>query len=128
MATIHTRIEGSLLIVSVSGVLTAEEVASVIAQYYSNGIVKDVIWDIAIGSLSFISNDGFREIAGVANKALESGARQGGKTAYIGSAEQEYGVLKMYTAIAELTGVPTQYNVFGTIKEARNWIDQNFEC
>jgi hypothetical protein len=122
MAAINIKTEGSLLIIYVSGILTAEEVLSVIKKYYSNGIVKDVIWDIAIGSLGSITEDGYKAIAHEAYEALQSGSRKGGKTAYVGSADLEYGLLQMYTAIAKMTGIPTKYNVFRTFGEARNWI------
>jgi hypothetical protein len=43
MAAIIVKNEDSLLIVYVSGLLTAEEVISVVKKYYTNEIVKDVI-------------------------------------------------------------------------------------
>jgi hypothetical protein len=122
MAAMDIKTEGSLLIVHVSGMLTAEEVTSVIQKYYSNGIVKDVIWDIAIGSLGSITEDGYKAIALAAHEALQSGSRKGGRTAYVGHDDLEYGLLQMYTAIAKATGIPTNYQVFRTIEKARDWI------
>jgi hypothetical protein len=122
MAAINIKTEGSLLIIYVSGILTAAEVISVIREFYSNGIVKDVIWDIAIGSLGSITEDGYTAIANEAFEASQSGSRKGGKTAYVGSADLEYGLLKMYTAIAKATGIPTKYKVFRTFGMARNWV------
>ena len=125
MATLDIKNAGDLLIVSVSGKLIANEVIDVINEHYPNGIVKDVIWDLTSGSLLLISQDGFRNIAKAAKKSLENGARQGGKTAYVGLADVEFGLLRMYSAIAEMTGIPIKYFVFKTIEEARIWINHH---
>ena len=122
MAAIIVKSEGSLLIVYVSGILTTEEVTSVFDRYYTNKVIKDVIWDLSIGSLVSISEDGYKAIAHAANHAISSGSRKGGKTAFVGLEDIEYGLLKMYSAIAIETGVPTKYHVFRTTEEAREWI------
>ncbi len=123
MAEIEVKIEGSLLIAAVTGELTADEVITVVERYYSNGTVMHVIWDLTNGSLSKISKDGFRDIAKATFKSLNSGARQGGKTVFVGTNDAEYGLMRMYSVIAELAGVPVKYSVFRTIKEARDWLN-----
>ena len=125
MATIDIKIEDNLLVVTVTGELTANETMAVIHDHYPTGIIKDVIWDLTNGSLLSISQDGFRAIAHAAKQAVASGSRQGGKTAYVGLATVEYGLLRMYSSIAEVTGVPIKYYVYRTIEEARNWIYEN---
>ena len=122
MATVDIKIEGSLLIAAVVGSLTRHDVISVIKEYYPNGIVKDVIWDLTNGSMQSLRQHDLHEIA-IAAKAT-SGTRQGCKTAYVGLAAVEFGLQRMYTAIAEIAGVPVKYHVFKTIEEARNWIAQ----
>ena len=124
MAAFIIKSEGSLLNIYVSGILTAEEVTSVIKKYYTNEIVKDVIWDISIGSLGSITEDGYKVIARATNDAISSGLRKGGKTAFVGHDNIECGLLKMYTAIAIETGVPTKYHVFRTIGKARDWLSK----
>ena len=122
MATIIVKSEGSLLIVYVSGILTAEEVTSVFKENYTNGNIKDVIWDISIGSLGSITEESYKAIARTAYDAISGGSRKGGKTAFVGHDDIEYSLLKMYAAIAKETGVPTKYHVFRTIGKARDWI------
>jgi len=124
MATIDIKTTGTLLILSASGKLTANEVIAVVNEYYPNGIVKDVIWDLTSGSLQSISNDGFRAIAKAARESVAGGFRQGGKTAYVGVADVEFGLLRMYSAIAEMANVPIQYHVFKTMDDARRWIGE----
>jgi len=125
MATIDVKIEGSLLTMSVNGDLAAEEVIAAVKEFYPNGMVKDVIWEFTNGSMQSISRQGFDAIAKATKETLASGVRHGGKTVFVGNAAVEYGLLRMYTAIAELTGVSILYNVFKTIEEARSWIEHD---
>lgn len=124
MATIDITTEGSLLIATVTGNITADELLAVVLEYYPNNIVKDVIWDLTNGSLESISQDGFSEIAKTTKMAVEGGTRQGGKTVFVGSVEREYALSRIYKVIAEVTGVPIKYNVFKTVEEARNWLER----
>ena len=43
---------------------------------------------------------------------------------YVGLADVEYGLLRMYSVIAEMAGVPIEYKVFRKLEEAHNWIKQ----
>lgn len=123
MAHIDIVYVGHLLTVAVLGDLSSDEVIGVINEHYSNGIVKNVIWDLTEGSLANITKEGFKAIAKATLESLASGARQGGRTAFVGDKTAEYGLMRMYTAIAEMTGVKTQYNVFRTIDEAVIWLE-----
>lgn len=123
MATINIINVINLLIVTVSGSLTADEVIAVVNEYYSNGIVRDVIWDLTNGSLHSISHKGFKAIAKASKEAVACGARQDGKTVFIGDSDLKCGLLRMYSAIAEITGVPNKYDVIMTLDEARDWIE-----
>ena len=122
MATIEIKSEGDLLILSVTGNLTAEEIEAVIQEHYQKASVKDVIWDLTNGTIITISNSSFKDLVKAVKESLASGARQGGKTAYVGSADVEYGILHMCSAFADMAKVPISYNVFRTIEKARSWI------
>jgi len=122
MAAIDITMHGNILIASVTGSLTADEVIAVVERYYSNGIVKHVIWDLTNGSLSLISTNGFKAIASATFKSLSGETRQGGKTVFVGTNDTEYGLMRMYSTIAEMTGVPTKYSVYRTMEEAKSWL------
>jgi hypothetical protein len=124
MATIDITTEGSLLIATVTGNITADELLAVVLEYYPNNIVKDVIWDLTNGSLRSISQDGFSEIAKTTKMVIEGETRRSGKTVFVGSVDREYALSRIYKVITEVTGVPIKYNVFKTIEEARNWLEQ----
>ncbi len=122
MSNIKTKTEGNLLIVEIDGDLHSAEAIKVINQYYRNGIIQNAIWDFSHGSLLNTSDVELRAIANAAKKCADEGYRQGGKTVFVGNAAVEYGLLRMYTAIAETSGVSVEYNVFKTTEEAKTWI------
>lgn len=122
MPPIDIKIENNLMFVNITGNLTADEVMAVVNEYYPNGAVKDVIWDLTNGTLQSISRDGFEKIAKASKAAVSNGARQGGKTAYVAGTLSDYGLMRMYTTIAEMAGMPTDYHVCKTVVEAINWI------
>lgn len=123
MATIDIKTVGSLLVVSVTGNLASKEIIAVVKEYYSNGVVKNVIWDLTNGSLESISTKGFKEIAGATLQTITDGVRQGGKTVFVGNSTTEFGLMRMYAVIAEIAGVSIKYTVFRTIEEAQQWIE-----
>lgn len=125
MATNDINIEDNLLIVSVTGKLTVNEMIAIILEHYPNNIIKDIIWDLTSGSLSSISQDGFNAIANTVKMAVSVGSRHGGKTIFVEHVELENALSRIYTVIAQIAGVPIKYNVFKTIEEARSWIDKN---
>lgn len=68
MSPVDAKIEDSLLILTASGDLTADEIIAVIRQHYTSGRIKDVIWDLTSASLQLISRPGFESIARVAKE------------------------------------------------------------
>ena len=126
MATIDITNEGSLLIATVTGVLTAEEVMAVIIEYYPNSIVKDVIWDLTHCSLISIPQTDFQIIARVSKESVARGVREGGKTAFVVNSTVDYGLMRMYSSIAEAADIPVEYSMYRTLEEARSWLER--EC
>jgi predicted metal-dependent TIM-barrel fold hydrolase len=124
MATIDITTEGSLLIATVSGDLTAEEVMAVIKEYYPNRIVKDVIWDLTHCSLKSLPKTDFQIIARVSKESVARGAREGGKTAFVVNSTVDYALMRMYSSIAEATDVPVKYSMYRTLEEARKWLER----
>jgi len=124
MATIDITTEGNLLIATVIGVLIAEEVMAVIKEYYANRIVRDVIWDLTHCSLRSLPKTDVQLLARVSKESVARGAREGGKTAFVVNSTVDYGLMRMYSSIAEKVGVPVEYNMFRTIEDARNWLER----
>ena len=122
MATIDIKTVGHVLVVTITGDASALELISVIKEYYPKNDVTDVIWDFTCGSWQLISQSGFNDVAIAAKEAVARGTRQGAKTAFVGTAGFEFGLHRMYQAIAEVTGVPITYNTFKTMEEAKQWM------
>lgn len=122
MAKIDIKMDGTLLIVIITGDASALELISVIKEYYPKEDVSDVVWDFTCGSWQLISQNGFKDIARAAKEAVKIGSRQGSKTAFIGTEGLEFGLHRMYQAIAEVTGVPVTYSTFKTMEEALHWL------
>ena len=126
VATINFETEGSTLILTVTGDLTAEEVIYAITNIYPVDNPKDIVWDLTNASLRLLSLSNFETIARVAKEsAATNGLRRRGKTTHVVDSAAEYGLFRMYTVIAEMTGVPFEYSVYKTIEEARRWLTQN---
>jgi len=120
LATINSNIEDSLLIISVTGDLTADDILAVVSEHYQTGLVKDVIWDLTHGTTHSISQYDFEAMSRAIKVALAKGLRQGGKTAIVGNDIVEYGLMRMYSVLVEITEVHIEYNVFKTLEEAKN--------
>jgi hypothetical protein len=125
VAKITTVIEDDLLTLTISGNISAIELIGVVDAYYISGDINDVIWDLTDGSLQSIPIDEFEKIANAAKLATLVGTRKGGKTAFIGNTATEYTMIRFYTVIAELSGVPIEYKVFRTLEDAKCWIGKN---
>lgn len=122
MPQITTRIEGALLIIEVHGDMVCSEAISVILEHYAHDTVKDVVWDFTNGSILKTTDSEFRSIALAVKRTVDQGYRKGGRTVFVGNETVEYGLLRMYTAIAETMGVNISYNVFKTLEEAKCWL------
>jgi len=125
MSSIDIKTEGSLLVLTVTGNVVTDHVVAIVNEYYSNGIVKDVIWDYTNGSLLSVSQTDFNRIIAAIINSLASGSRANGRTAYVGDRTVEFGILRMFTVSGETQGITIPYNVFRTIEEARRWLAQH---
>ena len=125
MASINIKAEGSLLIISVTGDLTVDELKAVFKEYYPIEIVKDIIWEFSNAPTQLNTQKDLEAISRATKEALGSWSRKGGKTVFVGKSSVEYGLLCKYTAMAQLTGIPIEYHVVRNIEEARSCIKQD---
>jgi hypothetical protein len=122
MALIEIKFEGKLLVVTVVGNTTSQELVDVIHEYYPKQEVTDVLWDFSDGSWNQIPQSGFRDIARAAKTSVAKGTRAGSKTVFVGTDGLEYGLHRMYQTMAETSGVPIKYRVFKTLEDATAWL------
>jgi len=118
---VHSEPDLDLTTFVVVGVLSTAEILQTIQVEYAGAPTGKVLWDLAEASLDpRISADDFRHIAAVA-KAIRLDV-PGARTASVGPADLEFGLLRMYTVLAEEAGIPAQYEVFRSRPAARAWL------
>jgi hypothetical protein len=122
MEKIEISREDDLLILSVSGKLTATSFIDAVREYYGTGEARNVIWNLSVGALQLLTKSDLREIAETAAASCRGGARSGGKTIFVAHDEDEYRLLCSYLAIAESVGVPIEYHVCRFMNDARDWL------
>ena len=123
MVHLEITTEGNLLIVSVVGQLTVDDLINVIEEHYSKGIVKNVIWDLRNGMFPPIPF--FLQIAVSVKEVTASGSRQEGNTVFIGNSNEDHKFLSLYSVIAGSAKVPIKYYVCRTMLEAIELIESS---
>ena len=94
----------------------AEEVVNTIKDKYRS-ISKGVLWNVTVGSISNITIDDMQQIAtAVKNYASHD------KTAFLGSLDLDFGLLRMYEAYAEMENIAHMMKVFRDRDEAIKWL------
>lgn len=107
---------GSIVEFIMEGDCVLEEVLDIIKNQYSN-FSTGVLWNFINGSNKNLSAEDMIRIAKMVRKhAIHK------KTAYVGSADLEFGILRMYEVHAEMQAVPPIKKVFRDRDEALQWI------
>ena len=112
--------ENDLTVFTVEGELTANEIISYSSEFYDKEPTKLVLWNALKGSFKNISNKDFQRIA--KQMKVYTSKRKGGKTAFVGVFDLDYGLRRMYEALAEIEQLPITYRTFRTVEEARQWL------
>lgn len=122
MAQIDVSIdrEKDLTVFTVTGALTADEIIECALEYYEKQPTKLVLWDASFGSVHNITSGEFRRIAR-AMKRLTS-MRAGGKTAFVGEYDVDFGMGRMYETYSEIEQLPVVYRTFRSRDEAERWL------
>jgi hypothetical protein len=123
MAEILTNVdvERDLTIRTVVGEVTAAELIEVIKAFYSGRTTKHVLWDFQRARFSNIKAAEIRELTD-ATKANEA-SRPQGKTAFVFSSIEGYGLGRMYQILHELEKSPVLREVFQDRQKALEWIE-----
>lgn len=112
--------ENNLTVFTVEGELTAKEIICYSSEHYEKKPTKLVLWDVTSGTVRNISNNDFQQISIQMKKYTSK--REGGKTAFVGKLDIDFGLGRMYGAFAEIERLPIAYRTFRTIEEARDWL------
>lgn len=119
MADINRELHDGLLILRVTGELSFDELVATIKEHFPS-LTRDLIWDFRHGTLRSVTAAQLERIPAIARQHMPN--RPGGKTAYVVAADVDFGLLRMYIAIASYSQLPYEYNVFRDYEEALRWV------
>ncbi len=122
MGTISAKYETEkdLTIVTVEGVISADDLLDWGNSYYEGQITSLILWDVTKADLSGLQSDKLRKIAEIMSRISE--ARRGGKTAFVYDNPLEFGIGRMFQAYSEMEDMPFQVQSFRSFHEARKWL------
>ena len=122
MAIIETIVDSQndLSVFTVNGELNADEIIERVEEYYNKHPTKLVLWIMGDVDLSAITGTGIERIIQIAKK--NTGKRQEGKTAIVGSKDIDFGLARMYEAYTGLENLPYEYKIFKNVGEAKEWL------
>lgn len=123
MTHMEIVIRGRRGTITVDGPLQADQTIAFIAEHYPTGAFDDALWDLRRSQLIHLMADELRRIADAVR--AHSQARHRGRTVFVSNEDAGYGMLRMYTAYAEMEDVPATYYVCRTMEEAEAWLDQD---
>ncbi len=123
MASVFIDSSPRCLAISMEGPVVPREIIEVIRKEYPKIKTNMILWDFSRADINSVSVDDFRTIAQVVKECLPATHR--GRTVYVGEESALYNLMCVYTAIAVMTGVPAEYSVFHTRKEAEEWLAES---
>lgn len=119
---IETQLDQSkkLTIFTVSGTVTAREIASAIRSFYAADVTLYSLWDLRQGNIESTDDEVWNLARTV--RTLNLSIRTGGKTALVAGEGAIFGLAKMYQHIADTLTLPFEIRVFSNIEEAYDWL------
>ena len=112
--------EKDLTIVTVEGVITADDLLDWGNSYYEGQITPLILWDVTNADLSTLQGDQLRKIAEAMSRVSEG--RRGGKTAFVYDKPLEFGIGRMFQAYSEMEAMPFEVQSFKSFDEAKAWL------
>lgn len=119
---IETQLDQSkkLTIFTVSGTVTAREIASAIRSFYAADVTLYSLWDLRQGNIESTDDEVWNLARTV--RTLNLSIRTGGKTALVAGEGAIFGLARMYQHIADTLTLPFEIRVFSNIEEAYDWL------
>lgn len=109
-----------IIILRVIGEVTFSEISETITQYFPK-VTRHLIWDYTNGNLSNVTADDFRRVPEMAAKYFTG--RKRGRTAFACPDDLTYGMFRMYTAFADNSSMPYEYEVHRCFEDALAWVE-----
>lgn len=121
MATIKkSKKDESQTILTVSGVLTREEIIHAYEDFVQHDVTPFLLWDFTDADLSNISKEDMEQIITVTKTYAH--LRKNGKTALLVPTDLSFGISRMYEAFIEIREHPLTINAFRSREKALAWL------
>lgn len=114
------KAEKSLTILTVSGMLTIEEVIHAFENYIKHDVTPHLLWDFTDADLSQLDPEGMKQI--IAFVKSKAHFRKNGRTALVGNQDLSFGISRMYKTLSEIEEHPLSHYVFRDIDKALAWL------
>lgn len=108
----------SVLRATLIGSADIKEVCSFIEENYPR-ISFGILWDFSKGDLSSLSNKDFKTILTLVDRVTSHKS-----TAYVVTDLHQFGLIQMYTTLAEINRVPPMMKTFKTLENAEKWLNE----
>ncbi|WP_417514004.1 hypothetical protein [Minwuia sp.] len=124
MSTVNIQYDAAreLVIFTAIGLLTIEDFIAAGDAHFLNHATSCSIWDLRKADLSSIRLDNMHALS--RRSADVSKSRPDPRTALVVDDDGKRALVRLYEALAESTGTPVIYRIFGTLEDAVEWIDQ----
>ena len=106
----------------VTGETSFDEIMATIRQFWEGRPTKNVLWDFTKANLIHVAYYEAMQIVNYTRPQTEK--RIGGKTAFVASKDLENGISREFKALREFHNPPYQLEVFRSVEEANQWLDQ----
>jgi len=120
MIDTQVDISRKLTTFTVSGKVTAREIAIAIRSFYAGKITLHALWDFRQGNVELSEEEIWNLASSVSTLNLST--RRGGKTAFVVVEGSPFGLAKMYQLIAKTMSLPFEIKVFTDLEEANLWL------
>ena len=103
-----------------SGELQADDLRRTGKQFYERNVTHNVLWDFSGADLRQIASEEIIRIVGEVK--TYSHGREGGKTAFVLTADVNYGLGRMVEIASESMDLPFAFESFRSLEQAADWL------
>lgn len=109
------------MVIRATGMLVAETILRVLADYYPTLGSRFVLWDLTGADVSTLRREDFIHIAQVARDTLPRAAER--KTAYAVADKSSFMKMWQYLNEAVFARIHAEYQVFTSVADAKDWLE-----
>ena len=104
----------------VRGVLQGDDLRRTGKRFYAQAVTLNVLWDFSGADLTQIPSE---EIIGsIGEVKAYAHSREGGRTAFVLTADVNFGLGRMVEMASESMGMPFEFRSFRFMDQAANWL------